>query len=135
MKFAMCKALDNENLNYMETTMNKKWNQPFPTLIWNDSNTETYKIKYLQYEFSSIMRYTHRNEFLSYGKLNGTCEHQKQPICLEQPTFRLPPQYRGSFLDKNQKPISLCTCKVSQFGLNIMETPMNFKVTNSRRNL
>ena len=35
-----------------------------------------------------VIRYTHRNELLLHGKLNGTCEHQKLRNCLK-PTFRL----------------------------------------------
>ena len=64
------------------------------------------------------MRYTQRNERLPHDKLNGTCEHQKLPICPE-PTFLLNSWQSGSSrevfhpvqLDKNQKLISLCTCR------------------------
>jgi len=52
------------------------------------------------YRIKSMMRYAHINESLLHGKLNGTCEHQKLPICLE-PTFRLLPWQSGSLSINN----------------------------------
>ena len=72
-----------------------------------------------KYLINHMMRYTHRNECLPHDKLTGTCEFHKLPICLE-PIFRWIPWQSGSFrgifypvqLDKNQKLISLFTCRV-----------------------